>query len=473
MSKESSFELSRRKALAGIGAVGVASTGAGFGTSAYFSDEESFENNTMTAGELDLRLDWQQLYWGMPYYHDQAPYGSAGRPFVNAHPDHDDDGMQSLDDDTRYVDGDPGDDMNWSMEDVEDGANIQEDLTCETLDNFGDPDSFHNDNGFEPDSLIDLDDVKPGDCGEVTFSYHLCDNPGYVWLFGELADDIDDELAEAIEVKFWYDLGCNNVFDEEQDQLIFQWGSMAELLPYLTEGLQLDPRVYGENHDGDTGDGGDDSGECVKVGKVDVNEDGTFGEVDGGTKENGNVFNFDDDANAPPWSGGGDYKARDVTVEVEITEFEDEDNEEEPVSIKAEVIDGDYGLCRIRVNGGQDSETFYDLGEGEEACVTETRELETNLRNPGDQRAAISNIEFFVCDIDEDDVPPPNLCFPADETFCVGFKWCLPTDVDVETIDGIDDINDLQAMSLSFDLGFYTEQCRHNDDPTGPSGAMD
>ena len=51
------FELSRRNALIGLGTVGLASAGAGVGTSAYFSDEESFEDNTLTAGELDLAVE--------------------------------------------------------------------------------------------------------------------------------------------------------------------------------------------------------------------------------------------------------------------------------------------------------------------------------------------------------------------------------------------------------------------------------
>ena len=56
------YSLSRRKMLAGLGAVGLASAGAGLGTSAYFSDEESFENNTLTAGTLDLRVRYEASY---------------------------------------------------------------------------------------------------------------------------------------------------------------------------------------------------------------------------------------------------------------------------------------------------------------------------------------------------------------------------------------------------------------------------
>src|SRR6056297_3451357 len=56
------FELTRRKALAALGSIGVASAGAGLGTSAYFSDQETFENNQLTAGTLDLKVDWEEHY---------------------------------------------------------------------------------------------------------------------------------------------------------------------------------------------------------------------------------------------------------------------------------------------------------------------------------------------------------------------------------------------------------------------------
>jgi len=48
------YELSRRKALAALGTIGVAGAGAGMGTSALFSDEESFENNLIQAGTTNL-----------------------------------------------------------------------------------------------------------------------------------------------------------------------------------------------------------------------------------------------------------------------------------------------------------------------------------------------------------------------------------------------------------------------------------
>ncbi|QAU13656.1 VWA domain-containing protein [Halorubrum sp. BOL3-1] len=51
------LELSRRKILGTIGTVGTAGAAAGLGTSALFSDEESFDNNSVTAGTLDMTVD--------------------------------------------------------------------------------------------------------------------------------------------------------------------------------------------------------------------------------------------------------------------------------------------------------------------------------------------------------------------------------------------------------------------------------
>ena len=51
------FELTRRNALIGLGTVGIASAGAGMGTSAYFSDQEEFTDNTIRAGEFGLSVE--------------------------------------------------------------------------------------------------------------------------------------------------------------------------------------------------------------------------------------------------------------------------------------------------------------------------------------------------------------------------------------------------------------------------------
>jgi hypothetical protein len=49
-------------------------------------------------------------------------------------------------------------------------------------------------------------------------------------------------------------------------------------------------------------------------------------------------------------------------------------------------------------------------------------------------------------------------CFDPGVTYYIGFGWWLPSDIG----------NEVQGDSVSFDLGFYTEQCRNNDG-SGPS----
>ena len=210
------YNLSRRKVLAGIGAVGLASAGAGLGTSAYFSDRETFQNNSLVAGELDLLVDWQQHY-----------RMNGETTFVNAHPDHDGDGEQSI-----AADNDAGQIRYSDFPDDEDedsnGANIPV-LDCETIPPLPEADfGVDPTTGEEMETLVQLADVKPGDSGEITFSLHLCDNPGYIWMQAagvnqsegvntdpELAVDTNEvpDLANAIEARLWYDEDCDNVYD--------------------------------------------------------------------------------------------------------------------------------------------------------------------------------------------------------------------------------------------------------------------
>jgi predicted ribosomally synthesized peptide with SipW-like signal peptide len=54
------FQVSRRQALGGLAAVGGASTGIGLGTAALFNDSEEFSENSVTAGELNLKVAWKK-----------------------------------------------------------------------------------------------------------------------------------------------------------------------------------------------------------------------------------------------------------------------------------------------------------------------------------------------------------------------------------------------------------------------------
>jgi predicted ribosomally synthesized peptide with SipW-like signal peptide len=445
----STIRLSRRKMLAGLGAVGVASAGAGLGTTAYFSDAESFEGNTIAAGELDLSVTWQQLYHGGPQSSRAADYGAAGRPFVNAYPDGDGDGIQSFEregDRDEYVDLDAYDDPEAA---AEAGENLS--FTCEEIATFDEVDFAPND-----ESLIELDDVKPGDCGEITFGLTLCDNPGYVWLHGELTDESDGghpesggaELADRIRARAWYDDG-DNVFEEGETPII--GGSLREVLDALHEGVFLVP---------------------------DPDADFAVPDPDESTALDGITFTHDDCEVVPGNPTCFDYGLfRAIKVE----------SEDLPAAVGDSVTYatpvGDVTITATDVDGGDVREFDFELdgfeatavivkgGNGANVCRRPdgeggflTADSGESLGAPfrsADRRYGVSHVSFCYDVLPPEEPPeeePGSVCFRPSDTSFIGFEWCLPTDVG----------NEVQGDSVSFDLSFYTEQCRHNPDPENP-----
>ena len=131
MNDDNRYGLSRRKALGGIGIIGLASAGAGMGTTAFFSDEESFEDNSLEAGELDLYVHYD-------FYADQ---GEKLGEYT----------------DSGTVQGNESD-----------GASVS----------YG------------------LEDVKPGDHGELEFCFSIVDNDAYMWMCGELTENDENGRTE-------------------------------------------------------------------------------------------------------------------------------------------------------------------------------------------------------------------------------------------------------------------------------------
>ncbi|MDX1746770.1 MAG: VWA domain-containing protein, partial [Halobacteriales archaeon] len=105
----------------------------------------------------------------------------------------------------------------------------------DTIQNF---DAWQEGADAVPLPLVNLDDVKPGDFGELTLSMHLCDNPGYIWLQGDYEADEngvtepeskdpdevggpntvndtgqDVELLDEIQTMLWYDEDGDNVYE--------------------------------------------------------------------------------------------------------------------------------------------------------------------------------------------------------------------------------------------------------------------
>ncbi|MGQ4555645.1 SipW-dependent-type signal peptide-containing protein [Halobellus sp. GM3] len=539
------YRLSRRNVLAGIGGIGVASAGAGLGTSAYFSDTESFENNTLTAGTLDLKIDWQEHYYDGSSGAEHVSYSDPGEGYVGfpdpenpqvwiedsevgvgdfmdataieAYPDPNNDRLQDAFAANRDQETEQG--VGYICED---GADMDADL-----DPTGDGLRTENDDTWDGDTgeakpLVSLDDVKPGDFGELTLSYHLCDNPGYVWLTGAFRSNAengltepeaesdaengtvespgtDGELLNAIQTRVWYDDGDNvaEVGGDDAGYLTPEL-SLGELLLFLEggDGVQLCPG------------GGDGpvieppSGECdetrsdydslhVSDETVTVDTPLTDGPVEHTISDNPRCTDFGliqgvktDEApeGTLPETGETTYSTPygDITVTTAlvdgsqtITEWSIESREGQPEFCVAKVIvkggGGSGGSAGANVysfdndnnSGGPSSDPtdpYNDFTDDETPGALEYGAPEGDgLQTPTGQD--ISHVGFCLAastDGGGDNGNGVDCCFEPSTDHYIGLAWWLPRDVG----------NEVQGDSVAFDLGFYTEQCRHNDPST-------
>ena len=586
--------LSRRKMLAGLGAVGFASAGAGLGTSAFFSDQENFENNSLMAGELDMLVDWEEHYYD----------GSDGRDLVEYVPQ---DEIDILEDD-QYIlpavetpDARPialrflGDgtfqenkDAFFEATSIEalpdsDDDGIQDDFSDDQvcsgeagLTNVGNPDAEERGEGlYAPnrtsndvtapgDPLINLGDVKPGDFGEVTFSFHLCDNPGYVWMNGMLneeftsegvlteperndPDEIDGvvELLDEVEVRMWYDPDCDNQVErrgevdimlaidtsgsiradedgvDEQQALIDGVEAFVDALP--TGGsAQVGAIGFGDGGvTGLSGLGTPDSfslpslsfnGNTPMPGAIDIadqvlDDQGRADALpvvvvvtDGGPNYGESVTDpsytatFNGDSYSAPRGAG--FSADDSSSGYDnndsasgtVTEGEQDETALVADAVKAGADGSRIAVLNIapgtvELGGGRDlsdyledeiaSAGFYneipvsnfaDVADdiAAEVVVQEEVFFNGNLRTALD---ALSGNEGRGVPLDGDRAtsfdeladpendPDRDPFTGAGVTHCVGFQWWLP----------VDHANQIQGDTVGFDIGFYTEQSRHND----------
>jgi hypothetical protein len=152
---------------------------------AFFSDEEEFANNELVAGELDLKVSWEEHYsdWlgeeqefaRMPESGEDPDLSLPAGPDPRASP-------------IELVFSDRDEFMDATLqEQFPDGGLGEEEDPCEALADV--PQDLEA-------PVISLGDVKPGDFGEVTFDFAACDNPAYLWLTGELRSESENGLTE-------------------------------------------------------------------------------------------------------------------------------------------------------------------------------------------------------------------------------------------------------------------------------------
>ena len=190
-----------RKLLASALTLSIVVGAVAYGTGAFFSDTETSNDNTFTAGAIDLRVDSQQHYNGMTC----SDEGSPGD--YTWHKDEGNTTPEAL----QYPKA--GDSCNGTWELIDLG-------------------SIHK--------FFDFVDVKPGDRGENTISLHLDNNDA--WVCADInitkndenvatepeieasdqvdngGDLLDGELAENLYFTAWLDQGVTAGFQGTQDQ---------------------------------------------------------------------------------------------------------------------------------------------------------------------------------------------------------------------------------------------------------------
>ncbi|MCL9812747.1 SipW-dependent-type signal peptide-containing protein [Natranaeroarchaeum aerophilus] len=439
MADEDSGRLNRRSVLAGIGAAGAGAALGGFGTSALFTDEEHLDDNEIVAGELDLFIDWQEKY-------DKG------------------DGL-------KLIDVFPADEKGGKEQ-----ADLEIDDFCKTFGELGPPlhskrrsvidyDTREPTKGNKADEpLVYLDDVKPGDRWETTFSYHLCGNDGWVWfrtknkeyLDAHGEDKPEDHLADKAHARVWYDMyeGPDGDAASVTGDITEDTTEIDEIFSTLTDSRFPEPGA--RNFDCDDYE--------ERLGRFEEGDlagdelfEGDFEESDSAEGECGTVTVDERTGGTVTFSSDGPV----LIVSVKGgNEGENVYVFQEPVILDGATFSTPTGqdISNIDVCCAANGEEIIEPGdnvyqEGKEPLIAEgtLREVLDELND-----GVLLDADPDIGSMYNDDSDPA--CTEASTTRYIGFEWWLPMDVG----------NEIQQDRLEFDLGFYTEQCRHNPNPQNP-----
>ena len=211
--------LSRRRVLGGIGAIGVASAGAGLGTTAFFSDSESFEGNTITAGQFSMAVTQST------HAVDQDGTGPDEVTFETelAAAQQADGSVEAIDGFLDITDAKPGDSYKycWDICVNHNPGYVQITLAGE--------ESTGNDNGVTHTdasgllseymlAVVTIDDQQAGDTEEMVFEGTLgglideWDESGLIHAYA--GTETDPETEEQVEVVEYCHLPCEPEGDD-------------------------------------------------------------------------------------------------------------------------------------------------------------------------------------------------------------------------------------------------------------------
>ncbi|WP_439026461.1 choice-of-anchor W domain-containing protein [Haloarchaeobius sp. DT45] len=272
-------KLSRRQVLAGLGTIGVASAGAGLGTTAFFSDTEELEG-WYEAGRVDLLLDYRTTYKPWERYDlqmvpaDQRPAivaGTDGMTYeIAAAPALRNEAGEAISHEawgTLNENFGGNDSVLCRLEDASNVQDLVEALNYTVVDdptNGFYPGYINGPSGEERAMFIDLDDIKPYDEGETTFSFHLCGNPSFI--YAELFNVASfEDYREGVDSPTEPEIQAGEIVDDPT----FEGGELCDYL-YVVVSTDPDcdnlstPGAEGENPFGTA----DEAGEILYAGSM-------------------------------------------------------------------------------------------------------------------------------------------------------------------------------------------------------------
>lgn len=492
--------LSRREILAGLGTVGAGAVLGGRGTAAFFSDAETFEDNRIVAGSTDLVIDWQQTV------------SRSDRVDVNAYPDPNGDGVQSL----GGVDFSGAGGSVARSHDIPDVCGhcadsqlalrqgdrdvcidvVRGDVPVEEFYDYRGP-SGSGDYRYSSGNTA----FQDGDASRI-FVYEDPDGDRYlVVVHGELHDGnggnatfVFDGLDAAAGGHPWVvqDDDGETYSPDEYSTTAATWGWAAGKTDGGVAGpldpaeghdgfcLTIDPTIEGVSNlqvlDGDVDSVVDldpatplticsrtglESGSELSVPAVfqseavpDQESLVELTDVKPGD-EGGVTFSLHTcDMDSYVWL----FAENVAEAENGVTEPEAADPQEDGTQANPGSNPELGGLLQARV--------WYDEDCNETVDGSETTILEGSLREVLGVLSQVDGVPGVPLDGDrstpydevvdgtvDDGVDSNRECFPAGATACVGLEWWFPAD----------HANEAQTDSIGFDLGFYCEQCSAND----------
>jgi hypothetical protein len=475
------------------------------------------------------------MYVGLPnpadpliYVHMDDLEQFMNNTSIEAYPDENGDGSQDQDEGGNPV-----------FPDAESICGTNSDLQAARASDLRTQNADAFDGNGNPKPLVSLNDVKPGDFGELTLSFHLCDNPGYVWLQGALRnasengtteperkdpdEDADDggsvvELLDAVETLAWYDEDGDNVKDggmggnvcahlvldssgsmtatdgdgvTRQDEM--KAGAKQLAAAILGAGGRVGVTEFDSDANMDTGGGsplvslgsGDSSDQTAIDSAIDsINAAGDTAINTGIAAANADLGNCAEDeravmivvtdgqnnAGSGPVQTASDAAIASNTDEIfavgtgganlgTLTAIANPDDDAH-IELTSDLTNAIANLAQVVLG----EECFFrgTLREFLDALST-AQDDDGNVPGiPLDGNRATNFNEVPGDDSPDEDVSPPQPsgpaseareCFNASDTNHIGIAWYLP----------VDHANEIQTDRVAFDIGFYTEQCRHND----------